>query len=144
MLSLNTKSKPLDDKRVRLAFAHALNRVELAQAKGEIVAVPAVSVIPSGYLGTDEQAPLASFDVVKTKQLLTEAGYPNGVTIKAIHTQLPGMLSTSRSRRPSSRRPGSTSRSTSSTTPRSTRRSARTSARSCTTPRRASRSPTST
>jgi peptide/nickel transport system substrate-binding protein len=94
VLSLNTKSKPLDDKRVRLAVAHAVNRAELAKAKGDIVAVPGVSVIPSGYLGTDEQAPLPAFDVAKTKQLLAEAGYPNGVTIKAIHTQLPGMLTT--------------------------------------------------
>jgi len=34
------------------------------------------------------------FDVEKAKALLVEAGHPDGITIKAIHTTLPGMLST--------------------------------------------------
>jgi peptide/nickel transport system substrate-binding protein len=42
-------------------------------------------------LGTDEQAPLYPYDVDKAKRLLSEAGYPDGVTIKAVHTTLTSM-----------------------------------------------------
>ncbi|HTZ77126.1 MAG TPA: ABC transporter substrate-binding protein [Stellaceae bacterium] len=91
---LNTTSKPLDDIRVREAIAYAVDRAELVKFKGALTARPAVSVVPHGYLGTDEQAPLLPYDVAKAKQLLTEAGYPNGVTVKAIQTQLPTMLNT--------------------------------------------------
>jgi peptide/nickel transport system substrate-binding protein len=93
-LYLNTKVKPLDDVRVRQAIAHAINRGELVAFKGAQVVRPSVSVVPSGYLGTDEKAPQYAFDIAKAKALLTDAGYPNGVTVKTIHTTLPGMQTT--------------------------------------------------
>jgi peptide/nickel transport system substrate-binding protein len=38
--------------------------------------------VPSGYLGTDEHAPLFPYDPAKAKALLADAGYPNGITVK--------------------------------------------------------------
>lgn len=93
-VSLNITQKPLDDLRVRQAIAYAVDRDELVKFKGASTAAAAVSIIPHGYLGTDEHAPLYPYDPAKAKQLLTEAGYPNGVTIKAIQTQFPSMLNT--------------------------------------------------
>jgi peptide/nickel transport system substrate-binding protein len=90
-LYLNTQSKPLDDIRVRQAIAHAIDRQSIVAFKGPSTSRLAVSVVPSGYLGTDEHAPLYDFDLTKSKQLLTEAGHPDGVTVKAIHTTLPSM-----------------------------------------------------
>lgn len=90
-LYLNTKSKPLDDIRVRKALAHAIDRNAIVAFKGALVSRPAVSVIPSGYLGTSEKAPLYEYSIDKAKALLKEAGFANGVTIKTIHTTLPGM-----------------------------------------------------
>jgi len=93
-ISLNITKKPLDDLRVRQAIAYAINRDELVKFKGAMTASAAVSIIPHGYLGTDEHAPLYPYDPAKAKQLLAAAGYPNGVTIKAIQTSFPSMLNT--------------------------------------------------
>ena len=91
VLSLNTTVKPLDDIRVRQAIAYAIDRKAIVVFKGAGSSREAVSVVPSGYLGTDEKAPLFPYDPAKAKALLVEAGYPNGVTIKTIHTTLTGM-----------------------------------------------------
>ena len=90
-LNLNVTVKPLDDIRVRQAIAYAVDRQELQRWKGTEVARAPISVIPDGQLGTVD-AHLLPHDTAKAKQLLTEAGYPNGLTIKVIHTQLAEMM----------------------------------------------------
>jgi peptide/nickel transport system substrate-binding protein len=49
------------------------------------------SVVPRGYLGFAQQ-PLLPHDINRARQLLAEAGHPNGLTVRVIHTQLPEML----------------------------------------------------
>ncbi|MCC7272355.1 MAG: polyamine ABC transporter substrate-binding protein [Alphaproteobacteria bacterium] len=90
---LNITKKPLDDVRVRQAVAHAINRAQIVKFRGESVFQAAVSIVPEGYLGTDEKAPLQPYDVAKAKKLLAEAGYKDGITLKAIQTSQPSMLS---------------------------------------------------
>ena len=90
-LFLNITEKPLDDIRVREAIAYGVDRKAIVAFKGAGTSRAAVSVVPSGYLGTDEHAPLFSYDPAKAKELLKEAGYPDGVTVKTIHTTLTGM-----------------------------------------------------
>ena len=93
-IHLNMTMPPLDDVRVRRAFAHAINRDAMVQFKGENVTLPAVSPVPEGYLGFTDDVPVYEHDVERAKELLAEAGHPDGVTLNAIHTTLPGMLST--------------------------------------------------
>lgn len=93
VLHLNMKQPPLDNLKVRQAIAHAIDRNAMWQFRGKNISRPAVSVVPTGYLGTDEKAPLYPYDVNKAKALLAEAGFPNGITIKTVHTTLPGMFS---------------------------------------------------
>ena len=93
-IHLNITSPPLDDIRVRQAIAHSVDRAAMVAFRGDAVTRPAVSVIPSGYLGTFENAELLGYDPAKAKQLLAEAGHSDGVTVKTIHTTLPGMLTT--------------------------------------------------
>jgi peptide/nickel transport system substrate-binding protein len=90
-LFLNITGKPLDDIRVREAIAYGIDRKAIVAFKGAGTSREAVSVVPSGYLGTDEHAPLFPYDPAKAKALLKEAGYPDGVTVKTIHTTLTGM-----------------------------------------------------
>jgi peptide/nickel transport system substrate-binding protein len=91
-LHLNTTVKPLDDIRVRQAIAYAINRPEMVRWRGADVSREAQSVIPRGYLGFTADNGLVGNDVEKAKALLKEAGYPDGVTIKMIQSQLPEML----------------------------------------------------
>ena len=61
-LYLNIKAKPLDDIRVRQAIAHALDRKTMVQLLGSEVSREAISVIPTGNLGTAKLT-LAEYDV---------------------------------------------------------------------------------
>ena len=92
MISLNTKQKPLDDVRVRRAIAYAVDPEGMAVHKGKSVATAAQSVVPIGYLGQIQAMPMEKRDVAKAKALLAEAGYPNGIQIRSVQTQLPTML----------------------------------------------------
>ena len=92
VLYLNVTKAPLDNLRVRQAIAYAIDRNQIVQFKGKDIARAAQSIIPSGYLGQSADVPLLPYDPEKAKALLKEAGFPNGLTIHVIHTNLPGML----------------------------------------------------
>ncbi len=95
VMYLNTATKPLDDIRVRRAMAMATNRDQFMEFKGRDVTREANSVVPQGYLGhADMSSLMPGHDIEAAKALLAEAGHPDGVTLKVIHTALPGMLGT--------------------------------------------------
>ncbi len=93
IINLNTSMPPFNDIRVRRAVAHAVNRPELVRWRGEGVAREGQSLLPRGYLGFTADNGLLQHDPGRARALLAEAGHPNGLTIRAIHTQLPEMLS---------------------------------------------------
>ena len=68
------------NKKVREAFAHAVNRDAIATN----LVGPASVVIPSAchpdQFGCAQDVPKWSYDPAKSKELLSEAGYPNGFT----------------------------------------------------------------
>lgn len=83
LLHLNQSIAPLDDIRVRRAIAAAVNVDDLVRFVGKDVGPRGCSVVPPGYLGEDCTARY-SFDPARAKALLAEAGHKDGVTIKAI------------------------------------------------------------
>lgn len=92
VLNLNTSIPPFNDIRIRQALAHAVNRAEFARWRGPDVAREGQSIVPRGYLGTNDNPGLLPHDPARARALLAEAGHPNGITIRVIHTQLPEML----------------------------------------------------
>jgi peptide/nickel transport system substrate-binding protein len=92
ILNLNTRQPPFNDIRVRQAVAHAVNRPELVRFRGTDVSREGQSLVPRGYLGFTADVGLPQHDAARTRALLAEAGHPNGLTVRVIHTQLPEML----------------------------------------------------
>ncbi|MCB0108682.1 MAG: ABC transporter substrate-binding protein, partial [Caldilineaceae bacterium] len=81
IFAMHVTEAPFDDLRVRQAFKHAIDRVALhntiMQGRGAIGNDQPIG--PGSPYWADVQ-PLA-YDVEKAKQLLNEAGYPNGIEV---------------------------------------------------------------
>lgn len=71
-------ANPLADQRVRAALDYAINREALVDVVLEGLGVPANQSMPKGFFGFSDAIPPKAYDVAKAKELLAEAGYPNG------------------------------------------------------------------
>lgn len=77
-LGFNTEKAPLDNPKVRVAIAHAINKQGLVDTIFDGRAVPAKNPMPPSLWGYNDQIQDYQFNLDKAKELLTEAGYPNG------------------------------------------------------------------
>jgi oligopeptide transport system substrate-binding protein len=77
-VGFNNQLKPFDDKRVRQAFSYAVNTETIVREITGIGNLPATGILPPGMPGYDPQFQGYSYDPVKAKHLLAEAGYPAG------------------------------------------------------------------
>ncbi len=85
LLHFNMTVKPLDDIRVREALAYAINRDDFVKFHGPSICKPQVSVLPPGMYGSiTEGIPLYKYNLEKAKQLLREAGYPDGFDLGTV------------------------------------------------------------
>jgi peptide/nickel transport system substrate-binding protein len=92
-LMLNANAAPFNNLDVRRAVALALDRSALAKIAYAGGAVPSGYVPPSYAWGTPiSTLPYSQYNPTEAKQLLSEAGYPNGLTttIKYIDNYEPG------------------------------------------------------
>jgi peptide/nickel transport system substrate-binding protein len=91
-LHLNLSMEPLTDIRVREAVAKSINVDEIVAFVGADVGPKGCSVIPSGYLGEDCKSGSYEYDPEAARALLAQAGYPNGVTIKSVVSNVASQL----------------------------------------------------
>jgi peptide/nickel transport system substrate-binding protein len=83
-IHFNMSWKPLDNLKVRQAIVHAMNKVEWRQLSGLAITADAVSPVPEGYLGYTGDVKKYEFNLDKARNLLKEAGYPNGFDLGEI------------------------------------------------------------
>ena len=93
-IALNESIEPLNDARVRKALQLALNRQVLLDAAYSGHGWPENGIMPHGLYGFNPDLPEIPYAPEKAKDLLDEAGYPNGflLTISASSYSNPGEM----------------------------------------------------
>jgi oligopeptide transport system substrate-binding protein len=75
---VNARRPPLDDPRVRMALALAIDRETLVRDVLRLGQLPARHVVPPGMPGYESPASALGFDPARARALLAEAGFPGG------------------------------------------------------------------
>jgi peptide/nickel transport system substrate-binding protein/oligopeptide transport system substrate-binding protein len=83
-VGFNTRHKPFDDKRVRQAFNYAMNKEAIVRDITKMESRPATGALPPGMPGHDPDLRGYDYNPTKAKQLLAEAGYPNGAGLPVV------------------------------------------------------------
>ena len=76
-LSFNVQQKPYDNPKVREAIGYAINKEALAKVAFGGYAFPAQGIVPQGVAFAEKMPPVP-YDPKKARELLKEAGYPDG------------------------------------------------------------------
>ncbi|HEY2671126.1 MAG TPA: ABC transporter substrate-binding protein [Rugosimonospora sp.] len=93
VLQLNSRSAPLNNLDVRLAMQCAISRQQVINTAALGEGTPIGPITSPAYKSDPNSQPCATQNVAKAKSLLSQAGYPNGLTINTIVST--GLYSTS-------------------------------------------------
>ena len=77
-LAMNMEKPPYDNLKVRLAINHAINKSEIIEQLYQGTGIPAKNPIPPTLWSYDNSIEDYAYDPELAKQLLAEAGYPDG------------------------------------------------------------------
>jgi peptide/nickel transport system substrate-binding protein/oligopeptide transport system substrate-binding protein len=88
-VSMNTTRGPLKDVRVRQAINHAVDVPSLLRQLLANRGILAAGVVPPALEGADSARQRYGFDVARARQLLTEAGFANGIDLELWTSQDP-------------------------------------------------------
>jgi ABC-type transport system substrate-binding protein len=80
-LMMNCEMEPFNKPEVRRAVCHAVNRERVMRIVHDMW-LPANSFIPPGVFGHDPDRPGYAYDPDRARQLLVEAGLPNGFAVE--------------------------------------------------------------
>ncbi len=93
LINLNHRDKPFSDVRVRAAASYAINRDALTRDILRNTALSSTQLEGPGGIAHDDSLPGWPYDPAQAKQLLADAGYPDGFdTVFALPTAGSGML----------------------------------------------------
>ncbi|WP_281993254.1 ABC transporter substrate-binding protein [Sulfitobacter geojensis] len=83
---------PFRDLKVRQAIDLAIDRETMVEVVLEGLGKPANQMMPAGFSGSSEKIPTPEYNPAKAKEMLTEAGYPDGFEVDLYCTgdRLPG------------------------------------------------------
>ena len=73
-----------DNPKLREAINYAIDRENICEVLGEGVSTPMTGFVPPGIPGFQENAAPYTYDPEKAKQLLAEAGFPNGEGLETL------------------------------------------------------------
>lgn len=77
-IGFNVEKAPFDNPKVREAISYAINKPAIIEAFYAGLGQPAVNPMPPSLWGHNDDIKDREFNLDKAKQLLTEAGFPNG------------------------------------------------------------------
>jgi peptide/nickel transport system substrate-binding protein len=80
-VSLNNTKPPFDNPLVRKAANHALDKKLILDRVMQNAATPINGVLSPDAFGFEKDLPAYDYNPAKVKQLLTQAGYPNGIDV---------------------------------------------------------------
>jgi peptide/nickel transport system substrate-binding protein len=78
---MNSENKPFDDPRVREAVTLAINRPAMLNGIFKGISEPAAGILSPEVMHAKKGVVNYQYDPARAKQLLSEAGYPNGVDV---------------------------------------------------------------
>jgi peptide/nickel transport system substrate-binding protein len=80
-VSINTTKAPFDNVKVRQALNHAVNKDQIVDAIYEGNGTKAINALPPTIFSFDDTAGPYEYNPEKAKELLAEAGYPDGIDL---------------------------------------------------------------
>jgi len=83
---IHTQRAPLNDRRVRQAISYAYDYKAAVETVLHGTGKQMQGPLPSSLWGWDPNAPMYTINLEKAKQLMAEAGYPNGVERTMVYT----------------------------------------------------------
>jgi oligopeptide transport system substrate-binding protein len=86
-LWMNTSVSPLDNKQVRQAIAMSIDKEKIIKVATGGLAQPTGVVFPPGLPCYDANQPTWPFDPARAKELLAQAGYPDGLSTTIVASQ---------------------------------------------------------